>query len=324
MINMKKAKLVPLIIGMSAMLLAGCGGSSSESYSSKGDNYDNGSVSYDSAEDSVADYDSAANYDSIEEAPNSSDEAGANQGGQIEDYSQKLIKTFYYSFETKNFDDSIDEITKRVKEFGGYVESSECEGSSDRDAHYTLRIPADRVDEFLNDTTAIGEIMRRSEEVEDISLSYYDTKTHIETLETQHKRLLELMESATKLEDIIQLESEISNIEYELNNYKTTSKVYDNKVNYATVHINVYEVSEISVTDEDSYWQKIGKGFMSGLSGVGSFFKGLFYVLVVCAPALVIIGLIVFFIIFFIRKSIKKKKAKALPPENVPNDTTNR
>lgn len=341
----KVMKLVPLIIGMSAMLLTGCGNSegseSATSSNGAGSRYESfqshsygnsdigtstneeyADIEYEAAPQSSGSSSSKdESYDSDSVENTSSDNSSSSQK-EKEDYSQKLVKKYYYSFETKTFDESINEITKKVKECGGYIESSDCQGSSNRQAGYTLRIPADKVEEFLNDTSAIGEIMRRSENVDDISNSYYDTKTHIETLETQYKRLLELMEKATKLEDIITLENEITDIEYQLNSYKSNLKLYDNQVDYATIDIDIYEVTEISVTEEDTYWQKIGKGFISGLSAVGTFFKGLFYVLVVCAPALAVIAIVVVIIVIVIKKIIKKsqKKARLKTENNIQNN----
>ena len=88
------------------------------------------------------------------------------------------------------------------------MESSEISGLSyynmdgSRYAWLTLRIPADRLDEFVTVVSGLGNVTSQNESVQDVTLQYVDVESHIEALETEQTRLLELMEQAESMEAV--------------------------------------------------------------------------------------------------------------------------
>lgn len=54
------------------------------------------------------------------------------------------------------------------------------------------------------------------------------------------------MEQAESMDDIIKIETRLSEIRYELQTYETTLRTYDNQVSYSTVNISLYEVDRES------------------------------------------------------------------------------
>ena len=90
--------------------------------------------------------------------------AGGMEGGSTDgtvgslngDYERKIIRTVTMSCETKAYDDAITLIMTTLQTYGGYVETSETTGTGyentrnpGRRASYTLRVPAEKLDAFL-------------------------------------------------------------------------------------------------------------------------------------------------------------------------------
>ena len=202
------------------------------------------------------------------------------------EYSQKLIKTYNFGIESTDIEKTTSLIREKTEKYGGYIENSYVYDGGDY-ANYTIRIPEENADAFINDTDEFGTKTYQSESREDITLSYYDTASHIEALKVQHERLLTLMESAEEIDDIVALEERLSDVEYELSSYESTLKIYDNRVEYVTVNMDVSRVSVVSAVGDDSFSDRIKKGLLSNLNDLGSFFVELAILIITGLPYII-------------------------------------
>lgn len=243
--------------------------------------------------------------------------------------SRKLITRMELNMETLSFDDSCSLLEQRVSEFGGYVETSDVNSRSiyasyhsNRYAFYTLRIPSDQLDNFLNSAGDIGSITNQSTSTEDITLSYVDTESRRHALEIQLERLLSLLEKAETIEDIIALEDRISNVTYELEKNQSTLQTYDNLIDYSTVSVNLYEVERVTtIIDEKSMSEKMSSGLADTLYNIGEGIKSFAVWFVVNLPYIVF-GICLIVILFVaISRHKRNRKAKKLI-ESVPGNIT--
>ena len=92
---------------------------------------------------------------------------------------RKLIKTVNMDVETREYDKLLSAVENKVTELGGYIESLDAyNGStyysyrSTRNANLTIRIPKDRLEEFQNTVSELGNVTSRSENVQDVTLTY--------------------------------------------------------------------------------------------------------------------------------------------------------
>ena len=288
---MKRKAMLLFIVA--ALALTGCGnGAATES------------SAYNKAADSSDSW--SEGFDGYETSEDGMAETGQEASGQ---YEQKLIRTYSYTFETLEFDSSMQFIDQKVSEYGGYIESSETSGSTNRHAYLTIRIPEQKCDAFLNEAGSIGEIIYKSSSSEDITLNYYDTAAKLESLNTQRERLLELLENAASLDDVVSLEQHLSDVEYEINRYTTMLKVYDNKVDYVTISFTINEVQQIQVVEDDSFLTQIKKGLAGNTSAVINGLMDFVIFLITGIPYFIIIGIVVVIVVWIVKK-VKKSKAK--------------
>ena len=215
---MKKWNQVWMMV-LLVSLLAGCGaGVKTESTMA----YDMASVPEAPAEAAIEE---AAEAEMVFEESNRAGGASVTSTTGVESVastSQKLIKTVGMNLETKEFDQLLEHIKTRVEEMGGYIENSEISGNSyysqhgNRYAWLTLRIPAERLDGFVTIVEELGNVTSKRESVEDITLKYVDVASHKEALKTEQERLMTLLDQAESMEDIIAIESRLSEVRYEL------------------------------------------------------------------------------------------------------------
>lgn len=241
---------------------------------------------------------------------------------------QKLIRTVYLDAETETMDDLLAAVEQRIGELEGYVENREVyNGSSynssrSRYANLTIRIPADRLDEFVNHVSQVSNITSNRESAEDVTLDYVATQSRIVALETEQTRLLELLAKAENMEDLLLIESRLTDVREELERVNSQLRVYDNLVNYATIHLDISEVRQYTVVEEEpeTVWERISSGFMKSLKGLGNGITEIFVFLVVALPYLAVIALVGAGIILLLKgrrkKNIKKPIQTDLNPKN--------
>lgn len=185
---------------------------------------------------------------------------------------RKLIKTVNMDVETREYDKLLSAVENKVTELGGYIESLDAyNGStyysyrSTRNANLTIRIPKDRLEEFQNTVSELGNVTSRSENVQDVTLTYVDLQSHRDALQTEQERLLQLLEQAESIEDIITIEQRLSDVRYQLESMESQLRSYDNQVDYSTVYLYIDEVEVYTPVEEETTWERISAGFMDML-----------------------------------------------------------
>ena len=242
----------------------------------------------------------------------------APQSGQadasVTPQNQKLIRTVHLEAETEDMDTLLAKLEERVNELSGYVEARNIYNGSAyhsrryRNANLTVRVPAGSLDAFVDHVSQTSNITSNRETTEDVTLQYVSIESRIAALETEQARLLELLAKAENMNDLLTIESRLTDVRYELENITSQLRVYDNKVNYATIHLNISEVVEYTEPEPENGWQRMGKGFVNSLKGLGNGIKEFVIFLVISLPYLVLIGIVLTAVILIIRHRRKKKK----------------
>lgn len=319
-IFMKKGKLFTALL-LSVTLLTACGGAESTADTTTN------SMATESGEYYEEDvYEETAMEQAVEEESGSgsgnANGVSTETSGTTPDSTQrKLIRTVDMDLETLEYDKTIAYIQDSVANLGGYMENLSLEGSSiyDREglryAEMTARIPKDKTDEFLQGMDENTTIRRKNESTEDITLNYVDTESHKKALQVEQERLMAILEQATTVEEIITLESRLSEVRYEIQNYESALRRYDNLVDYTTVNINVSEVERITEAPKETAWGRMTSGFAESFWNVCDGIKEFCIGLVVRIPYLVLYGVMIVVVVVVVKKIKKRKKDKKMAKE---------
>ena len=189
---------------------------------------------------------------------------------------RKLIKTAFITLESKKFDETISIINKQTKTFEGYIAESKTEGSNERHADITVKVPAKSLDEFLNVTTEAATIIEQEISINDITSNYVDTESHIAALKAEQSALLAILKKAENIDSTLQIYNQLSEVNYQLENYERQLKAYDNSVEYATISISVNEV-ERETPQDGSFLNKIKTQLINNLNNIKIFNLLLFF-----------------------------------------------
>lgn len=265
-------------LGLMLALLTACGGGAAG----------NASSSETAVSNAAMDMPADLAWPEPEEAP-----AGAANGIVETDASQvdtarqdvKMILTASLELETTAFDEAVEGLNQLTERMDGYFENSTLRtgGSGYRWADYTIRVPAERFNDFLDQAGQLCHLTWRTQNQENVTEVYYDTAGRLKTQQIKLERLQALLARAELMEDIITIESAISETEYQIESLSGALRHYDALVDYATVTLNLQEVYRLSNVEEapDSFAARMGSALSSGwaafVSGMENFAVGLAY-----------------------------------------------
>lgn len=249
------------------------------------------------------------------EAPSGSVEADALKQSQ-----RKIIKNKELSVETIEYDTFISELQKRVSEFGGYIENSTQNGNTYyhkglRSSNYTIRIPSERFDEFTSIIGDMAVITYTYDYIDDITAKYVDVEARLAALKAERDSFLKLMDKAETIEDILNIQSYLTDVNYKIESYTAQLNSYKSLVSYSTLRLDVCEVERIipASTASPGVFERIKTNLSENLYNIGEGAKDLFVGIVSSSPYLGILAVfvvIIILIVLVIRKKVRKAEAK--------------
>lgn len=228
-------------------------------------------------------------------APKTAVQAGGS--AEAAQTSTKLIYTANLTIESKDFDAARTALTDAVSAAGGYLESSNESSytGSSRTLSLTIRVPQDNYASFLEAAAQAGNLVDKSEQVQDVTTQYMDIEARLSNLTAQRTRLQELQASAENLADLLEIESSLSDVQYQIESWQSQLDWYSQQVSCSTVYLSLDEVKEYTPT-EGSYLSQLSSalrngwtGFVSGIQQLTVWVVGVWPVLVVLAAAALVV-----------------------------------
>lgn len=275
-----KKKLFALLLALGLLTLCACGASKEASptdmataemaYAGGGDyeyGWDNGAV-----EEVVEEADFSETAPQAPAAAGTALDENANYMANL-----KIIKTGNLTIQTEQFEETDAMIREKVTAYQGILAESSISGTAGyRFANYTVRIPSTSFDAFFYDIAEGNTVTYQNISAEDVTEYYTDISTRLTTAQKKYDRLLELLDQAETLTDIYSIQSEIADVEYEIDSLTGTKNGLDSRISYSTIYIEVDEKSKVTAMPEDtSFGAELLASIQNGTSGAVEFLQDL-------------------------------------------------
>ena len=314
-----------ILVLLMALSLCACGSSNAKRTAASSAPAYGGSYYADAAVEAPAeapmeDYDYEEAGFAVNEAAYSA--AGAKTEDAPEESPEKIIYSSDVNVETTEFEQTLARLDEMIAEYDGWVESSSVNGANfynqsrgyvtNRSANYTLRIPSNRFDAMMNGLSALGNIPYTHTYTENVTAQYFDVQARLNAYKTQETRLLEMMEVAETVEDIILLEDRLTELRYEIESLQSTLNNWDRRVSYSTVYLNIQEVQEYTPEAENklTFGQKLARAFTDGLRSVRDFFEDFLLWFLEALPSLAVLAVVVVLVVLLVKKIGARRKEK--------------
>ena len=232
---------------------------------------------------------------------------GANTAAAPAVAEKKIIRTAGMTIKTQRYDEALAALENACIGQGGWIESTSENTNSYsglRTAYLTLRVPQEALDTFLDGTEGLGRVISRNESAQDVTASYQDTRTRLDTQLALMERLQALITESGDLSDLLALESQIAETQYQIDSLQTSLNRTDRQVSYSTVNITLQEEKVAELTDTTvSFGERIVSAVQVGLESLAGFLGDTVVFLVAALPFIAIVAVVVIAV-----KLIKRRK----------------
>lgn len=306
-----------LLAGLMVVSLCGCGSSAKNSDTSAAEPQAFAvEASYDMATAEDAGYGlSAGSSAAMPEA--------SEAEGELPDVDpSKIIYSADATVETTDFDGATTKVAELVAKYDGWIESSSINGAnyyntargrvSSRSAYYVMRIPSAKFDALMGTLGDLGNVPYTHTYTENVTSQYYDTQARLTAYETQEARLLEMMELAESVEDVITIEEKLTELRYQIEALQSKLNNWDREVSYSTVNLSIEEVEKYTPesVSRPGYGERLWSALTDGIEDTVEYIGDLLIIFVAALPALIIIAAVVFVAVKLIKRGKKKRAAK--------------
>ncbi|NCT08688.1 MAG: DUF4349 domain-containing protein [Flavobacteriia bacterium] len=220
-------------------------------------------------------------------------ESEKNQNINVnETVTRKLIKSGSVVFETKNLENTKNQVIFLVKKYNGYISSDSKNEFDDKENYYlNIRIPAQYFDTILSGISSqVSKFDTKEIRISDVTEEYLDIESRLKNKKELEKRYLEILQQAKSVEDILNVERELGKLREEIESTEGRLLYLKNQVSFATLSVSFYK----KVNFETGFSERIGDSFKQGIKNLQSFF-------------IVIIALWPFLVLFIIGGFLLKK-----------------
>lgn len=301
-----------------SFLFVGCTSGNSNSISNDIDNSNNQDINT-MQKDSVASYEGSNSTENKKENKNTKTQSNLSQ--------EKIVYTCDMTIQTLKYKETVTNIKNKIKEYNGIIEQ-ETQTDEARDWYYNnykknsatlhnyiiIRIPSNKYEQFLQNIEGEGKVISKSMNAQNISKTYYEKEAVIKSLEIQEKRLLTMMESTKSINEMITVEKRLTEVQTQLNTYKTQLASMNKDVEYSTININVDEVLEYTKDKENiktnTFLDRLKYTIKDSWKTFLNVLEGLLFLAIRAFPILLIFAIIVLIIIKFVKFLDSKAKKK--------------
>ena len=158
--------------------------------------------------------------------------------------SRKIIYDAQVDLVVKDVDATAKQVVTFVQDAGGYIAEQTTTGSpgSQRSMHWKLRVPVDRFESLVQQVVGLGELVQNSRTSQDVTEQFYDIEARIKNKKAEEKSLTKILDERTgKLEDVLKIETELSRVRGEIEQFEGKIRLLENLSSLATLTLTIRE-----------------------------------------------------------------------------------
>ena len=254
---------------------------------------------------------SDGDYKAVEESSDTADASSEQSTQRVQ------ILNFYTSLEVTDIEQVFSDVKSIAALYGGYVESSNLgddyiayynklgRDTKMRNGYLQLRIPKDSIEKAIADVEKLGKVLKTGNGSSDITQYYSDLNTELENYKATRERMLDLLTKTGTLSETLEVERELSRLQYEINRLESTLKNTQNQVDYSYYSVQLVEVEGIEsglLPVGENFFTRIKEGLISSTNSILKFSVSAIVFIISIIPVLVVLAILY----FVLRKPVVK------------------
>jgi len=210
----------------------------------------------------------------------------------------KIIKNGQINIEVDDYFIASTKVEAYAKKYEGYVSNSDA-SKDNNDKHrgtITIRVPEKYFDAVLAELSLLGNVQSKNTNGNDVTEEYIDLASRINNSKAHEKRLLEMYDNATNVNELMYVENELSRVRGEIESMEGRLRYMDNKVEMSTITVYLFE--PVPVVKEWGIWQS----FKNALNNSLATFRWMVEFIGLILPMAIFVGAIVLLVRWRVRR----------------------
>jgi hypothetical protein len=154
--------------------------------------------------------------------------------------SRRVERTTRLELTTTDVQRTADGVVSATQAAGGFVQSSQVATTNGRgSASFVLRVPTARLDDAVARLSKLGHVRSLEQSAQDVTGAYDSAAGRLAEARAERRGLLRALAKATSAQEISSLRARIADNRRDLRRYQREFEAVRNRVNYATVEVDV-------------------------------------------------------------------------------------
>jgi hypothetical protein len=205
----------------------------------------------------------AAIYANLEPSPTSQPEEG-----------RKLVRTCSMDLIAANPAGTAEKIRQMAERMGGYLESSQVNGSqATANASLTIRVPATRIEEARAEIRKLGLRVGSDQlEAQDVTKDYVDRDARLRNLRAQEQQYLAILKRATTVKDTLEVSQQLDEVRGQIEQQQAEFDTLAKQVETVAITVSLSTEADAQVLGLN--WRPLYRFKMAareGLNGLGEY-----------------------------------------------------
>ena len=181
---------------------------------------------------------------------------GSGEDIAIDD--ERVIKTANINMEVESVTTAIPAIENITKNLKGIIVSSSAseDTAGSKSGYITVKVPVDTFNQAREEIKDVGVFIRNeSTNARDVTEEFVDIEAQLINLRAQEDTYRTLLNRSTRIEDIIQITSSLTNVRTQIERIEGRKRYLEGQTDFSTISVSLFEDSEISVPSKK--WRPI-------------------------------------------------------------------
>ncbi|MGF7186218.1 hypothetical protein GGQ84_002312 [Desulfitispora alkaliphila] len=186
-------------------------------------------------------------------------ETSSQKQTREESMERKVIRRAYVALEATSYGEVNAKIEEMAMALNGYIQdvNRRVDNQGITRGNLVLRVPQANFDKAISMLEEMGKINSINISDDDVSVQYYDTEARLKVLYTQEERLIELVQGAQNIEELIQVETELGRIRGEIESLESRIRYLSQQVNMSTINVEIVEPTTATARITAPDWSNI-------------------------------------------------------------------
>jgi hypothetical protein len=224
-----------------------------------------------------------------------------------------IIRTVTMTIAVTDVTDVFHKVEQLATEQRGYLSGSQIRQDGDRlTATVTLRVPADPAtfQATLERLRGLAErVVDEQSQAQDVTEEYVDLDARLRTLKASEETMLGLLSKATKIDDILQIQRELTNVRTQIEQIQGRKQALERRSDLATITLTIRETGAFSRPG----WSP-GATMEEAIRALGSALRGLVTVAIWLAIFSPIWGGFLLIVYIMVRVIVRLARRGSRPP----------